>query len=432
MRTIPFVQVYESVVRLTGGSPENVVKSDLARKIVQAINMRTALACQSWRWPEWEVTEERAFRSTWNNSRQFHIAGENGRPDEFFYLGDTSLPTTDTSSPFGANSGYYKVKSTAPHNPPVGTLPTNTTYFEPMEGVDTFIEYDQACKRSIGMVLGVYRQNPRNPTGSMNGGLKYMPSERGIDVLGAGLPTVFVTYKLPIPKYTMVPWVQGGSYLAREVKFDPVTGECFQALAATSQPLSDANYWRRVPFLSKWLNYVVNASYVDATISSKTTQAEQLGVQLAQSNAETYLQMEVDALVTQGQKLRWSFYERIGNWCESQQWNGGSVSTLSDVCESNIGWVYPTVAIPGGPALAYNSSVTAILTADGTPSLQQMTTAGLGLGTLVDIVVDVDGGPQSLRFRLDSGLADAGDTGQVSPDDYDGVTNNVHWVKVGG
>ena len=70
----------------------------------------------------------------------------NGNPDAVLYLPNTT---------------YYVVLQCALMDPPVGTLPTNTTYWQVLTPVDSYIEYDQPCKRSIGVVSGVYKEDPR-------------------------------------------------------------------------------------------------------------------------------------------------------------------------------------------------------------------------------------------------------------------------------
>ena len=75
----------------------------------------------------------------------------------------------------------------------------------------------------------------------------------------------------------------------------------------------------------------------------------------------------------------------------------------------------------------------AILTADGTPSLEGLNTTSRAITcTLIRIAIDVSGSPESQTWRLDAGAADSGDPGQVAPADYDATTNSKHWVKVGG
>jgi len=142
-----------------------------------------------------------------------------------------------------------------------------------------------------------------------------MPSEKGIDVCGSGNSTVFVTYTMPVPRYTMTPWVGGKTYARADIVFDYATGECFQALITTTSAVSVTTDWRRIPFPDKWMNYAVKGGFADSLMEfdqggNGDLQAKMVLQQYWQQNADDALQMEVDALVTQGQKLQWSFCQQ--------------------------------------------------------------------------------------------------------------------------
>lgn len=345
MRTTPFKRIFDRVVRWNGRDPRKEVPPDMREAVVERINDRVRQIWQAWRWPEWERTEERAFRPVWNSAEQYYIMGTDGNPDEIYYL---------------TNQTYYRVNSDAPEDPPIGTVPTNGTYFGVMTPVDTFIAYDQACKRSIGMMLGVYRQNPRTPTCSSNGWLYYMPSERGIDVYCPGVPTVWITYKRPDPVYTMLPYVSGKTYARAEVVFDPSTGECFQATEATTAAVTDT-VWNWVPFISTWEKYVTNGAFADSLVEfdqggNTEIQAKMVLAQAADMRANDALQSEVDALATQGQKLKWTFDHRFDGWCRSLPWCGGEITELSESIQPFQSIV--TDEEPGGVVNGTNSDFT--------------------------------------------------------------------------
>jgi hypothetical protein len=306
MRTKPFKQVFDSTVRMYGRDPRKSVSSDLRDAIVDHINDRVRTICQAWLWPEWVITEERAFRPVWNSTEQYLKVATDGLPEEVFYLGAGYVVGGD----FGTGYGYYRVKSTAPSDPPIGTLPTNTTYFEVISPVDTFIAYDQRDRRALGTVLNVYSQNPRVPTGSGYGARNFTPSEKGIDVPGGGV-TMFVTHKMPVPSYTMLPYVDGKTYVRGDVVFDPSTDECYQAVDTTTALPSDATHWNWIPFLEVWADYVVKGSFADSLMEfdqggNGDLQAKMVLQQYWSQQADDSLQAEVDALTVQGQKLRWN------------------------------------------------------------------------------------------------------------------------------
>ena len=80
----------------------------------------------------------------------------------------------------------------------------------------------------------------------------------------------------------------------------------------------------------------------------------------------------------------------------------------------------------------YHPEIAFLLTSDGTPALDGLTTAGyFAVESMVEIVISIDGSLERQTWQLLSGAADVGDGGQVAPLDYNGSTNNVHWEKVG-
>jgi hypothetical protein len=433
MNTVPFREVFDRTLSMHGRDPRASVPSDLRDGLMRYINARVGTICKAWRWPEWELTEERPFRQVWNVNHQYQrVSTLDGKPDEVFYLGDSYV----VGGEFTANFGYYRVLDSGVTDPPVGTLPTNTLFFTRFEDVDTYVAYEQTCRRTVGMALGVYSQNPRVPTCSSNGRLKFMPSDKGIDICCPGVPTVFLHYKMPVPKYTMTPYVVGKAYPKASVVFEPISGECFQALALTSSLPVDQNFWRRVPFLNAWSDYVCQGAFADSLMEFDQG-GGQPSIPLVQywtQQANDSFQAEVDSLVIQGQRLRWNFSQRnCGCWCDTGPWSGGSVHELTSICEDELGWIYPSA--PSGPAVRweYLYDIVALLSIDGVPSLQGLVTAGyFNVLSLVEIVIIPDGGSRTrMTFELVAGPADVDDPGHVQPNDYDDTENNVHWEKSG-
>ena len=61
MRTRQFKDVFDEVVSLFGRDPQANISADMTRGLVRRINQRARVICQVWRWPQWELTEERAL-----------------------------------------------------------------------------------------------------------------------------------------------------------------------------------------------------------------------------------------------------------------------------------------------------------------------------------------------------------------------------------
>jgi hypothetical protein len=425
VRTVTFQSVFQGVLRRHGLDPTgDAITMDTGEAIAEKISRRAGYGLKQWDFQEFSHTEERAFRSIWNNTRQFLRVGDNGAPDEFFYIGTPIIQLSD--------QGYYKVKSTAPSDPPVGTLPTNTTYFDPLTPVDTFIELDQTCRRTIGQVLGIYRANPRL-AGCGFCGLPFRPSEKGIDVYGGPGPTVFVHYMLPPPKFTIFPYIPGKTNEAGERVFFPETGECYRALGPTvNQDPTNQNFWAIEPMLEALAAFVEAGAYADClreTFREGDEQVRLARAQLAESEAAAYLETEIDALQAQGQtyyyNLFWSPWWRRGV-CVSQPWSGSTVTTLSDVCEQD--YVVPPTPTRSQVVWEFHPEISSLL---GSPhTLEGLATRNWLPGSLVELVITLSGVRSRQTWQLVTGPSDASDPGQVRPADYDSLNNDKHWVQV--
>lgn len=418
---VPFKRVFDSVARLHGLNPKEQLGEDIANSLLEHINARVESIALGWQWPEWDVTEERAFRQVWADDRQFYRVNAVGLPDEVFYI-----PTTS----------YWKVDVDAPSDPVVGVPPSSTTDgWVELDPVDTYIEYNQVCKRAIGQVYGVYGTDPRISRCCNGSLLRYHPSEKGIDVCNPSGPTVFVLYQMPVPSYSMTPFVQGRTYVRGDVIIDLTIGECFQALDTTTlDPANALTIWRHVPFLTKWYNFVRWGAFADSLGEMDQGQTFDPATRAnAASNAENKasmaLQQQVDSLVTQGQKLQWNF-KRRGFWCESQPWSGGSVTTLTDACESSGGWVFPVPPSPSGIHWEYHPEIVS-LRGPALPSLAGFPTFTWAVYSVIKIVIDPGTGFEDQEYRLRAGTSDELDPGQVQPNDYNANTNNKHWERIG-
>ena len=180
-------------------------------------------------------------------------------------------------------------------------------------------------------MLGVYSSNPRSPTCSNARKVNYKPSEKGIDVRCVGVPTVFVTHKMPCPVYTIIPYVVGKTYARADTVFDPGTGECYQAVTSTTAVPTDTNFWNWIPFLEVWSDYVGKGAFADSLMEfdqggNADIQAKMVMQQFWDTAASDAMQSEIDALAVQGQKLQWNFCKKDS--CYSQPWNGGMVVLL--------------------------------------------------------------------------------------------------------
>src|ERR1019366_3150528 len=297
---------------------------DIARQYTSFANRHVKDAWEYWEWPEIDITEERAFRNIWNATKQFVRKASDGKPDQLFYIPSLT---------------YYDVLSTAPSDPPVGTLPTNVTYFVPsdMTQFETYIDLDQPCRRAIGRVMGVYHGNP-----SLNGsapGVPYKPTEKGIFVRTGG-PTVFMRYQILRSKFTSEAYDATLAYDSGDIVFFNDDGNCYRALIsvpAGSTPTSSA-YWALVPLPT------TIAQYVALMTAASAAEDRQAKADL-KAEAEQSLIREIDKLTEQGQRMprykmgngrRRTFYSP-GRNCSVPWVCPSSVTTLTDVCEDSGG-----------------------------------------------------------------------------------------------
>jgi len=424
---------------------------DAQKTIARKASRRLKRAYDVWDWAEFTRTEERAFRSVWNDERQFRRDDGNGFPDEFYFNGGI---VTDSSGTHYLDPDYYRVLVDAPTDPPIGTAPSDDTYFETFVP-EPFIERDQTCRRSIGQVLGVYGADP-----SINGNgftterlLTFQPSERGVKVTGvydtwtgvvpnppvpSSPATVFVWYQLPPSQFTMIPYIAGKTYVRGDrVYFAPPIGDgnCYRALASNSDPPSNSTFWALEPVPETLAEYLEAGTYAD-TIKDRingepippTAAAD---IAMAAEEAEECLRREIDKLAAQGQKhfygsakwLRWS-----GVWA-SQPWGGDKVVYLTDVCDSDM--VFPPPFESPSVRRMYRPDIPS-LRGPGQNALNTVPTTFLLIGSRIDIILSIQGSRRGLSYELLAGPADPADLeGQVAPLDYDSVTNNKHWSLIG-
>lgn len=296
-RTVTFRSVFESVVRRLGYNPrkQGDPNENVSFNVLEHINERVRYAWSIWDWPDLHVVEWRAFRTIWTDSLQFSTG------DELYYFGD-SVPTSNPSNVDppepGANAGYYTCIATAP----IGTLPTNATYFAPLDLLDRYIAYQQIGQNTIGDMLDVFPENPRNRRG-MTRILKSAPSSRGIDVQG-GHDIVWILYRIPASQFTLMPLLPGATVDQAYYDFD--SGNCYFGHTNPSVDLL-------IPFPYFLAGFVRAGAYADTIreLPSSDTATRMQTALAADAEALTYLQSEIDNLAVQGQRMYYSHFPSL-------------------------------------------------------------------------------------------------------------------------
>lgn len=204
--------------------------------------------------------------------------------------------------------------------------------------LDKYIAYDQSGQAPIGEVYAIFNYNPRLYPSLQPPGLKFRPSEKGIDIWPFTGDSVFVNYKIPPSKFTTTPWAAGLYTYGQSVYW--TDGNCYQCgVASTLNDPTDLTSWFVIPLPNVLLDYVKAAAAADA---ADDTQTEATLLQ----EADDYLSREIDKLMAQGEQhfysLRkphreWIPYGVAGFWWSiSAPWSGGVVSTLTDALYSPI------------------------------------------------------------------------------------------------
>ncbi len=349
-----------------GIDPEIDLNNDHAAAWTGFINRYVRQGWEAWNFPELDITEERAFRTIWNSSKQFLRIGTNGQPDELFYI----------PSLIAGLNPYYVVLKTAPSDPSVGTLPTNTTYFQSLTPVDKYISYDQDCRRSIGRVFNVYPFNPRLHGWNGKNRISWHPSEKGLDVHYTGY-TVFVRFQIPPSVFTSKQYSSTTTYNKGDIAYDTTTGDVYRALVTTTNNPPGSSSWMVVPMPYTLQLYAI---YAAASCASEDVYQQQ---QLM-AKAEQALGREVDKLIEQGQRLptyRLGFhrYRHRSEWAEQTcSTTSTPVTTLTDVCQDPWGNVSAqqivssiqagVTAIPQGQDYVDLTFSTAITDSAGNPT----------------------------------------------------------------
>lgn len=231
MRTVNFVQhVVYGIAHLLGVDPEQDLMRDHARAWVDSINARVRYAWTFQRWPQVEVTEERAFRQVWFTDLVY--VEDHGDDSEVYYI---------------PNQTYYRCIA----NAPVGTLPTDTDYFEPiaLADMERFISFDQTGKQAIELVVSVHREDPRVHRCTTTCPLLFEPSPQGITVREGCGKTVWVTYQPPPPMFTSAAYSHMRDYVRGDLALGLGAGDCYVALAASlDKPFYLTSYWLKQEF----------------------------------------------------------------------------------------------------------------------------------------------------------------------------------------
>jgi hypothetical protein len=307
----------------------------------------------------------------------------------------------------------------------------------------------------MGTVLGVYGTNPALNGCCSENCLWFRPSEKGVTICNGPPTTVFIQFVLVEPTYTFVPYIDGKAYVRGDRVFFPNNrggpatnghpqvngdGNCYTCIADNTFHIpTDTDFWVQEVVPAAFAPYLKAGAYADCLRETFKVGEEQVRLaraQLAEVEAAGALEQAIDTLSAQGHIHRylphaywhvaWHYDGTIQwpttGWCCTRPWTGNVVFPLAHVAATTT----PTPPPPPMQAnMIYRPEITTLLGPSDT-SLQSYPTLNLPIDTLV--IITIDAGQQS--WRVDPGVADAGDPGQISPYDYNVVTNGKHYTRV--
>ncbi len=274
MRETSFQSVYYSILRRLGLDPLRDDNYDRAGAVVSHINRRLKYVWRAGNWPELRVLEPRGFRPTWKSWMTFSVG------DELFY---------------DADGLYYGCILDAP----AGTTPPNVTYYEQIEIVDFYLEYDQRGQLPMDEVLLVFATDPTQQRTTAT--FPFRPSSRGIDVQ-TSMNQVWVLYRMRPSQFTMTPEVAGKTYAIGDSYYKPEEGNCYRVALDVDD---GTTVEEKIPFPDIFESYIVPMAVGDSMLEMSPQgntdyQVRMAAAQVAYLEAQDYITSELDRLSRQG------------------------------------------------------------------------------------------------------------------------------------
>jgi hypothetical protein len=235
VRTVSFKSVLEGVATRLGLEPAVNLERPQAAALAEYIQDKLEEAWEMIPWPEWAYIEERQFRNDYNNVTSYVIG------DEVYYL---------------PQDKYYVCILNS-----LGNLPTNTTYWAEATELDRYITRSQSWEaRDIGIVWDVYQEDPRESSRPRT--VEWWISTNGIQIATSALSKVWVWFNGHPPRFTATEWSSTASYVIGDVRYYPLTGQCYVASAdGTGHLPTDTAFWVLQLFPYILAKYVKEAAY---------------------------------------------------------------------------------------------------------------------------------------------------------------------------
>jgi hypothetical protein len=233
MKTVTLKSAIWGTARRLGLSPETAdLDAETAARICEALERWVRKGVEHELWPELLVCEERYYRATWDAS--------------------TTYATGDIVWS-AVGEGYYTALQASTNKEPS----TETTYWEEAEDWERYVELEQTGETEIGSVEGVYERNPW--TTRYPGRLDFELTGKGVYPSDLAGDTIWIVFRVAAPKFSVTDWSSATTYAAGELVYLAATGECYKALAASTNrnPSSETAYWSKVDFPAFLADYAI-------------------------------------------------------------------------------------------------------------------------------------------------------------------------------
>ncbi len=125
--------------------------------------------------------------------------------------------------------------------------------------------------------------------------MNFAPSEHGIDLPSAAGATVWITYQVREPVFTVTPYAAATAYARHALVYDTASGNVYRAILPNTGAALSGTSW-----LLQAVPYVI-AEYVKLAAASDAADDTGLKADLA-GQARRALEDEVDRLIEQGEK----------------------------------------------------------------------------------------------------------------------------------
>jgi len=311
MKTTPYRTIRDGVIQRMGIDPEQSLLPSQASAVAEYATTAVAQAWGFYDWPEITHTEQRVVLG----------AGfaEGGYTYEADYQGTTSyIGRAAQGALFGdAVWRIKRVLTTASGEVTNIDTATNVAWDnrtsaayvedsgnEAAGDALPYIPLYQSGATPIGAIAAVYANNP-NETG-ITQKLQFVTTDANIVIIDEAYTSgpVYVEFALPVPVFTSSAYNAGTAYTTGNVVYYNTTGDCYEAIQATTGNLpTNADFWlrHRIPtFLADYIKF-----YAIAETLAEDGQYDKSQFQFVR--AEGVLQQRMDdAWLRKGEVRRYS------------------------------------------------------------------------------------------------------------------------------